>query len=72
MTIAASLLKPDLASTTARPLRAVPALDRVLGVLGRNSLVLALHAFACVAGFIAGATLPLTAERRTGLSRAGP
>ena len=43
--------------------------DRVLGVLGRNSLVLALHAFACVAGFIAGATLPLTAERHTGFSR---
>jgi hypothetical protein len=43
--------------------------ERVLGVLGRNSLVLALHAFACVAGFIAGATLPLTAERHTGFAR---
>jgi hypothetical protein len=43
--------------------------ERVLGVLGRNSLVLALHAFACVAGFIAGATLPLTAERYTGFKR---
>ena len=39
----------------------------MLGVLGRNSLVLALHAFACVAGFIAGGALPLSAERRTGL-----
>jgi hypothetical protein len=42
----------------------------VLEVLGRNLLVLALHAMACVAGFIAGSSLPLQAERRTGLSRA--
>ncbi len=42
----------------------------VLRVLGRNLLVLALHAMACVAGFIAGSSLPLQAERRTGLSRA--
>jgi stage II sporulation SpoM-like protein len=41
----------------------------VASVLMRNSLVLALHATACVAGFIAGSSLPLTAERRTGLSR---
>ena len=38
-------------------------------ILFRNSLVLALHAFACVAGFIAGSALVLSAERRTGLSR---
>jgi glucan phosphoethanolaminetransferase (alkaline phosphatase superfamily) len=31
--------------------------------------VLALHAMACLAGFIAGSSLPLQAERRTGLSR---
>jgi hypothetical protein len=42
---------------------------RILEVMGRNSLVLALHAFACIAGFIAGATLPLSAARRKGLSR---
>jgi hypothetical protein len=42
---------------------------RVLEVMGRNSLVLALHAFACVAGFIAGATLPLSAARRKGFSK---
>jgi hypothetical protein len=39
------------------------------GVLYRNSLVLALHAFACVAGFIAGSALPLSASKRSGLSR---
>jgi hypothetical protein len=38
-------------------------------VLYRNSLVLALHALACVAGFIAGSSLPLSAAERSGLSR---
>jgi hypothetical protein len=38
-------------------------------VLYRNSLVLALHAMACVAGFMAGSSLPLSASRRSGLSR---
>jgi hypothetical protein len=41
----------------------------VLHVLYRNSLVLALHAMACVAGFIAGSSLPLSAQNRTGISR---
>lgn len=39
-------------------------------VLFRNGLVLALHALACVAGFIAGASLPLEAERYSGWWRA--
>jgi hypothetical protein len=47
--------------------------DATLGdyghVLIRNSLVLALHALACVAGFMAGSSLPLSASHRTGLSR---
>jgi len=46
-------------------------------VLVRNLLVLALHALACVAGFIAGSALPFAAERQHGLwrrvhERAGP
>jgi hypothetical protein len=40
-----------------------------LHVLFRNSLVLALHALACVAGFIAGSSLPQSAAHRSGLSR---
>jgi hypothetical protein len=40
-----------------------------LGVLGRNLLVLALHALACLAGFIAGSSLPLQAGARSGVSR---
>jgi hypothetical protein len=41
----------------------------VLHVLYRNGLVLALHAMACVAGFMAGSSLPLAAKSRTGISR---
>jgi stage II sporulation SpoM-like protein len=46
-----------------------PGAASVPRILFGNSLVLALHGFACVAGFIAGASLPLAAERRTGASR---
>jgi hypothetical protein len=41
----------------------------VVHVLRNNFLVLALHAMACVAGFIAGASLPLQAEHHHGVSR---
>ena len=40
-----------------------------LAVLYRNGLVLALHAMACVAGFMAGSSLPLSASQRSGVSR---
>jgi hypothetical protein len=52
-----------------RPPFAVGGLDDVVQVLARNCLVLALHAMACVAGFIAGSSLPLQVEGRSGLSR---
>lgn len=38
-------------------------------VLVKNSLVLALHAMACVAGFLAGSAVPQQARLRTGISR---
>jgi Stage II sporulation protein M len=41
----------------------------VLHVLRSNLLVLALHAMACVAGFIAGSSLPLQAHAHSGVSR---
>jgi len=49
----------------------------VVEVLKRNSLVLALHGFACVAGFIAGSSLPEQAGQYSGFyrrvhDRAGP
>jgi hypothetical protein len=41
----------------------------VAHVVESNLLVLALHAMACVAGFIAGSSLPLQAAGRRGVSR---
>ena len=52
-----------------QPPFAVGNLADVAQVLGRNMLVLALHAMACVAGFIAGSSLPLQVEGRSGVSR---
>jgi hypothetical protein len=52
-----------------QPPFAVGDAGNVWGVLRSNLLVLALHAMACVAGFIAGSSLPLQAEHRHGLSR---
>jgi hypothetical protein len=46
-----------------------PTLEDVGLILFRNSLVLALHAFACVAGFIALNSLPYSAARRSGISK---
>jgi hypothetical protein len=52
-----------------RPPFAVGNLGDVASVLSHNLLVLALHAMACVAGFIAGSSLPLQAESKSGISR---
>ena len=43
--------------------------SQVGAILERNLLVLALHAMACVAGFIAGSSLPRQAESHTGFAR---
>jgi hypothetical protein len=55
--------------TSLQPPFAVGDAGDVVGVLKRNMLVLALHAMACVAGFIAGSSLPLQAQHHDGLSR---
>ena len=52
-----------------QPPFAVGDLAEVLRVLRSNLLVLALHAMACVAGFIAGSSLPLQAQHHRGVSR---
>ena len=52
-----------------QPPFSVGDLGDVLRVLRSNLLVLALHAMACVAGFIAGSALPMQAEGRRGASR---
>ena len=46
-----------------------PTLGEYGHILIRNGLVLALHSLACVAGFIAGSSLPLSASQRSGFSR---
>lgn len=44
-------------------------LGDAMHLFGRNLLVLALHSMACVAGFMAGSSLPDIAESKTGMSR---
>jgi hypothetical protein len=52
-----------------QPPFAVGDLAEVAHVMRSNLLVLALHAMACVAGFIAGSSLPLQAQEHRGVSR---
>jgi hypothetical protein len=67
--VVATLAPADPTPLSLPGLTDAPTPEDVLMVLFRNSLVLALHAMACVAGFIAGSSLPLQAERRSGFSR---
>jgi Stage II sporulation protein M len=65
----AGLLTPDLTPIHLPGLTSPAEPADLLPILWRNSLVLALHGFACVAGFIAGASMPIAAAERSGLSR---
>lgn len=65
----ASLSRPDPTGLDIAGITSRPGPVDVAEILARNSLVLALHATACVAGFIAGSSLPLSAARRRGVSR---
>ena len=65
----AGLLTPDLTPVHIAGLTYSSSPDDLLPILWRNSLVLALHATACIAGFIAGASMPIAAAERTGFSR---
>jgi hypothetical protein len=67
--VVAGQLTPDLTPIQMPGLTETSDPADLLPILWRNSLVLALHATACVAGFIAGASMPLAAAQRTGLSR---
>jgi hypothetical protein len=64
-----SVAQPDPTPLSITGVTEAASAASVIQILFGNSLVLALHAFACVAGFIAGASLPLSAARRTGASR---
>ncbi|HEX6457153.1 MAG TPA: hypothetical protein VF009_11625 [Solirubrobacterales bacterium] len=65
----AGLLTPDITPLHLSGLTSPSEPADLLPILYRNSLVLALHATACVAGFIAGASMPIAAAERTGFSR---
>ena len=65
----ASSVKPDLGFAYVPVLPEGIEGEHIARLIGQNSLVLALHAVACIAGFIAGSALPLSAERRSGISR---
>ena len=67
--VVAGLLTPDITPIHMPGLTEPSEPGDLLPILWRNSLVLALHATACVAGFIAGASMPIAAAQRTGLSR---
>jgi Stage II sporulation protein M len=67
--VVAGLLTPDLTPVHIAGLSYPAGPEDLLPILWRNSLVLALHATACVAGFIAGASMPIAAAQRTGFSR---
>jgi multisubunit Na+/H+ antiporter MnhC subunit len=68
---------PDPGGATFPGVSHPAGLQDFLFVLFRNGLVLALHALACVAGFIAGSSLPAAAQGYSGIwrkvhDRAGP
>ena len=67
--VVAGALTPDLTPVHIAGLTYPSEPDDLLPILWRNSLVLALHGTACVAGFIAGASMPIAAAQRTGFSR---
>jgi uncharacterized membrane protein SpoIIM required for sporulation len=67
--VVASLDHSERRLLSLQPPFAVGDMGSVWIVLRSNLLVLALHAMACVAGFIAGSSLPLQASQRSGVSR---
>jgi hypothetical protein len=67
--VVAGLLTPDLTPIHMPGLTESTGPADLLPILWRNSLVLALHGTACIAGFIAGASMPIAAAQRSGLSR---
>ena len=63
-------MTPDLQPLALPGITVPPSLEHVGFLIGRNSLVLALHALSCLAGFIARSQLPAEAQRYRGWVRA--
>jgi uncharacterized membrane protein SpoIIM required for sporulation len=67
--VVASVSQPDATSLSIPGVSYDADVQDYFAVIWRNGLVLALHAVACVAGFIAGSSLPLQAEHMTGFKK---
>jgi hypothetical protein len=67
--VVAGLLTADITPIHMAGVTESTSAGDMVPILWRNSLVLALHGTACVAGFIAGASMPIAAAQRTGFSR---
>ena len=65
----AGMLTPDLTPVHLPGITEPSTAADLLPILERNGLVLAFHASACIAGFIAGASMPIAAAQRRGFSR---
>lgn len=65
----AGLLTPDLTPIHLPGLTEPSSVADLLPILERNATVLALHGTACIAGFIAGSSMPIAAAQRSGISR---
>jgi hypothetical protein len=60
---------PDPSPLLVHGVNTSSSLSDAFHLFGRNLLVLALHSMACVAGFMAGSSMPQLAQTKTGLSR---
>jgi Stage II sporulation protein M len=67
--VVARVSQPDPSRLVLPGVNAPVQTGDITHLLFRNSLVLALHAMACVAGFIAGSSIPQQAAERSGFSR---
>jgi len=65
--VVAKLQTPDPSPISLAGVTHDATLEDAWPILYRNSLVLALHAMACVAGFIAGSSLPHVSASKTGI-----
>ena len=70
VSVIASHSTPDATMRILPGVNAEAGWDHVLTIVGRNSLVLALHSMACLAGFIAKSSLPIEAQSYEGRWRA--
>jgi hypothetical protein len=67
--VLSATMTPDTAPVAVPGVNAPIEGDHVLFLIWRNSLVLALHALSCLAGFIAHSQLPAEAQRYSGFMR---